>query len=447
MSATGGYTSDVNLNDINYVGDFPAENSLGGAGSTTGGTDDYALALTPALTQPYRQGLLLQVKFNHLNTGNSTLNVDGKGAVPIMKITGAGTLVNVEPNDLNTTTHYILAYDGTCFQVASGIVVEPGNATEADEGIVRFATTPESNDPANNTTAVTPQKMIAYVSDKVTGLWKNKGVIDCSTNPNYPAGQSGDAYTVSVAGKIGGAAGVYVQAGDVIHCLNDKAGGDQATVGNDWNVMQANLVQATEIIAGVLKIATQAQTDAGTDDTSAITALKLATHLNNKNATEALKGLIQIATQAIVNTGTNDQQAVTPLKLKVRLDNYLNRDADLEILVAHISPSIYHTPGRNHYGTINGNMVVTKDIRLKRTGGVGTVSGWKLNFPKPLNLPTGSMAGTVTSNKGQNFFYSINSNGQVTLSGEFLDPNDELLLNMNPYLAKFPIEYHASSPT
>ena len=30
MSAIGGYSSDVNLNDLNYVGDFPVENSLGG---------------------------------------------------------------------------------------------------------------------------------------------------------------------------------------------------------------------------------------------------------------------------------------------------------------------------------------------------------------------------------------------------------------------------------
>ncbi len=447
MSATGGYTSDVNLNNIKYVGDFPAENDLGGAGSTTGGTDDYELALTPALTQPYRLGLLLEVKFNHLNAGSSTLNVDGKGAVPIMKITGAGTLTNVEANDLNTNVHYLLIYDGACFQVASGIVVDPQDATEADAGITRYATTPESNDPGNNTTAITPQKMIAYVSDKITGLWENKGVIDCSTNPNYPAGQSGDAYTVSVAGKIGGAAGVDVQANDVIHCLNDNPGGDQATVGGDWNVIQSNLVQATELLAGILKIATQAQTNAGTDDTAAITALKLKTLLDSRNSTELLTGLIQIATQAIVDAGANDQQAVTPLKLKVRLDNYLNRDANLTIQAGHISPSVFHTPGRNRYGTINGNMVVAKDIRIKRTGGAGAVSGWKLNLPKPLNAPTGALPGTCQTLQGERFFYSINSNGQVSIQGTFLNGGDELIFTPNPYVAKFPIEYHGSSPT
>ena len=30
-----------------------------------------------------------------------------------------------------------------------------------------------------------------------------KGVIDCSTNPNYPAADAGHTYRISVGGKIG----------------------------------------------------------------------------------------------------------------------------------------------------------------------------------------------------------------------------------------------------
>lgn len=49
-----------------------------------------------------------------------------------------------------------------------------------------------------------------------------KGVIDCSTNPNYPAAVSaGEVYKVSVAGKIGGASGVNVEVGDMIICTVD----------------------------------------------------------------------------------------------------------------------------------------------------------------------------------------------------------------------------------
>ncbi|MEW6039932.1 MAG: hypothetical protein AB1633_00225 [Elusimicrobiota bacterium] len=65
-----------------------------------------------------------------------------------------------------------------------------------------------------------------------------KGVIDCSTNPNYPAADAGHLYKVSVAGKIGGVAGVDVYVGDDILCTVDSsASGDQATVGANWNII------------------------------------------------------------------------------------------------------------------------------------------------------------------------------------------------------------------
>ena len=69
-----------------------------------------------------------------------------------------------------------------------------------------------------------------------------KGVIDCSANPNYPAADRGHTYRVSVAGKIGGASGVNVEASDLLICLTDAtAAGNQATVGSSWAVLQANL--------------------------------------------------------------------------------------------------------------------------------------------------------------------------------------------------------------
>lgn len=66
--------------------------------------------------------------------------------------------------------------------------------------------------------------------------------VNCSTNPNYPAANRGDVYRVSVAGKIGGAAGVNVEAGDTLLCRTDgSVAGDQATVGANWNVTQGNI--------------------------------------------------------------------------------------------------------------------------------------------------------------------------------------------------------------
>ena len=69
-----------------------------------------------------------------------------------------------------------------------------------------------------------------------------KGVIDCSTNPNYPAADAGNLYKVSVAGKIGGASGPNVEAGDTIYCITDStASGNHATVGAQWVIAQVNI--------------------------------------------------------------------------------------------------------------------------------------------------------------------------------------------------------------
>jgi hypothetical protein len=119
----------------------------------------------------------------------------------------------------------------------------------------------------------------AYVDGIVTSSFRIKGDIDCSTNPNYPAAIAGDAYVVTVAGKIGGASGVTVNVGDLIVAKADNAGGTQAAVGASWFVLESNRDQATETVLGVIKLATQALTNAGTDDLTAVTPLKLTTYL------------------------------------------------------------------------------------------------------------------------------------------------------------------------
>ena len=48
--STGGYQSDTDLQDINFVGDFPIEHSIGGFGTTTGSNNAYTVNLTTPLT-------------------------------------------------------------------------------------------------------------------------------------------------------------------------------------------------------------------------------------------------------------------------------------------------------------------------------------------------------------------------------------------------------------
>ena len=78
-----------------------------------------------------------------------------------------------------------------------------------------------------------------------------KGVINCSASPNYPAADAGHIYIVSVAGKIGGASGAVVVAGDMLLCNTDgTAAGDHATVGSKWNILEKNIDLSNITITG-----------------------------------------------------------------------------------------------------------------------------------------------------------------------------------------------------
>jgi hypothetical protein len=131
-----------------------------------------------------------------------------------------------------------------------------------------------------------------------------KGNLDCSANPNYPAGDAGDAYLVSVAGKIGGASGVNVEVGDLIVCKTDGTlTGDQASVGSDWFVIQRNLEAASTTVAGFVRLATSAETQAGTANDIAVTpaGLDAVGYLRSYTAiiSNSTGGTISVATHGL----------------------------------------------------------------------------------------------------------------------------------------------------
>lgn len=98
---------------------------------------------------------------------------------------------------------------------------------------------------ANSDSVIPSQKAIKSYADNLLALNDAlvfKGVIDASTNPNYPAGDKGHTYKISVAGKIGGASGPNVEIGDTIYCIVDgSAAGTQAAVGANWVIVQTNI--------------------------------------------------------------------------------------------------------------------------------------------------------------------------------------------------------------
>lgn len=118
---------------------------------------------------------------------------------------------------------------------------------------------------------------LAAIATAVTGLLDLKTDIDCSANPDYSAASKGDAYYVTVAGRVGGAAGKQVEVGDLVVAKADNAGGTEAAVGTSWFVLEHNVVgalMASNNLSDVANVATArtnlsaAKSGANTDITS-----------------------------------------------------------------------------------------------------------------------------------------------------------------------------------
>lgn len=138
---------------------------------------------------------------------------------------------------------------------------------------------------------------------------------------------------------------------------------------------------ASETVSGIMEIATQTETNTGTDDLRAVTPLKFQTRLAAyaqplaanltslagqastaygrsllnladqagltgalRAATEAVTGVVRLATQTETNTGTDDATAVSPLKFQTRLAAYAQPlSANLTTLAGVVSGAFGRT--------------------------------------------------------------------------------------------------------
>lgn len=80
----------------------------------TSGSDQLALTLTPA-PAAYSPGMMLSIEPSAANTGAATLNVNGLGAVPIVK----SVSLPLDSGDLRPGIPAQLVFDGTAFQLIS----------------------------------------------------------------------------------------------------------------------------------------------------------------------------------------------------------------------------------------------------------------------------------------------------------------------------------------
>jgi hypothetical protein len=168
---------------------------------------------------------------------------------------GAGTvaatdtiLQAIQKLNGNDATNANLTGPITSVGNATSVASQTGTGTkfvmDTDPTLTGTPLAPTAAAATNTTQIATTAFVLAAVSTAVAGLLNFKGATDCSANPNYPAAAKGDAYIVSVAGKVGGASGTSVDVGDWYVATAANAGGTEASVGTSWGHMEHNLVGA-----------------------------------------------------------------------------------------------------------------------------------------------------------------------------------------------------------
>lgn len=164
------------------------------------------------------------------------------------------------------------------------------------------------------------------LSMTIAGATTARGEINnANTNPGYPANpQVGDSYFITTAaGTVGGTA---VEIGDQL--VYSQSG---------WFTLQRNLQQASQTISGFVRLATQAEANAGALDSVAVSPATLAQFLRNllyarkfvgpvagiaaNTATTVTHGLGLLSPEACT---VAIKQAGTDVRLQV---NYTSNDA------------------------------------------------------------------------------------------------------------------------
>ncbi|MBT6049384.1 MAG: hypothetical protein HOG49_21520 [Candidatus Scalindua sp.] len=170
----------------------------------------------------------------------------------------------------------------------------------------------------------------AFVEGLVTGLLDFKGTVS-GADAQYPVGLVGDVHIVGTAGATYATDGPAVAVGDMIVCIANSAAGIDSVVGGNWNILERNDQQATETVLGILKLATTAEVTAGTNDTNAVTPLKLQQKINAITAVSAkFAGDIgdAAATAIVVTHNLNDLDVVVQLKSNTT-DDIVEADVDI----------------------------------------------------------------------------------------------------------------------
>ena len=167
----------------------------------------------------------------------------------------------------------------------------------------------------------------AYVLSPITGFSNPHSLSDGLTVQFIASAVNTGASTVNVAGlgvkDIVDESGAALTGGEInnaaLNTIYYRSGTD------DFRLIIPNIPDATETVKGIAEIATQAETDTGTDDTRFITPLKLATKPGSSNIQAFSKAADEDVTNSTTLQDDDDLNNVISLAAnsKYILDGYL----------------------------------------------------------------------------------------------------------------------------
>ena len=232
----------------------------------------------------------------------------------------------------------------------------------------------------SDTKLPTQNAVKTYVDNAVTGLLDFKGSTDCSLNPtypNYPAASKGDAYIVSVAGKIGGASGTSVDIGDVYFAIADNAGGTQAAVGSSWDILEHNLVGALLSANNLsdLTSASTARTNLGLGSAATASVGDFATAAQGTLADGALQKSSNLSDLVTVSTARTNLGLGTVAVLTSSIDGTLAGNSDLNVPTEKAVKTYADTKIAKSGDTMTGALTMSSGASLVLTGGASSGQG------------------------------------------------------------------------
>lgn len=169
---------------------------------------------------------------------------------------------------------------------------------------------------------------------------------------NYAAGANkGDAYLVGGTDvtdyALIDANSLWATQGSLVVC-NVTSG----TTDADWFILDARREPSSETVAGIIAIATQAEVNAGTDDTKAVTSLKLKAYM------QEISGATVYTAHSVTLNGTTPAVATHNLGVDVVAQVWLN-----DTPVEDITSGVALTKTTNSVtATVNSNPGFTVDI-------------------------------------------------------------------------------------